>query len=148
MKMQRIVSDCLIWTALCLGVVQVAAAPVNDNFANRLPLRGLIVTTVGENTNATRELGEPDHWIGTGDRSVWWSWTAPSSGDVSITTSNSSFDTLLGVYTGTSVSNLTLVAHNDDATGIWPRSGVQFAAVAGTVYQIAVDGWCCRRWWR
>ncbi|MBN2505696.1 MAG: lamin tail domain-containing protein [Verrucomicrobia bacterium] len=137
--MKRIATGCLQGLALALGL-NLAAAPANDHFADRLPLRGLMVSTAGHNTNATRELGEPDHWPGTGDRSVWWTWTAPSDGPVSITTSNSSFDTLLAVYTGPSVSNLTLVANNDDAPGIWPRSGVQFAAAAGTAYQVAVDG--------
>lgn len=138
MNMERVFSFALI--ALCLAAAGSAAAPANDAFTARIPLRGLIVTTVGDNVGATRELGEPDHWAGTGDRSVWWSWTAPSAGTVSITTSNSSFDTILAVYTGTVLSNLTLVANNDDAAVIGPRSAVQFTAVAGTLYQIAVDG--------
>ncbi len=142
MSMQNLVKTCLTLASLCFAAAPLAAAPVNDAFTNRIALRGLVVTTVGSNTDATRELGEPDHVLGTGDRSVWWSWTAPFTADglVSITTSNSSFDTLLAVYTGTALSNLTLVSNNDDATGIWPQSGVEFTAVAGTVYQIAVDG--------
>src|SRR5262249_36492299 len=54
-----------------------------------------------------------------------------------------SFDTLLGVYTGTSVSALTLVTANDqdptDPLG-GDTSRVKFDAVSEAVYAIAVDG--------
>lgn len=117
-------------------------APANDNFANRITLSGSSVTVTGTNVNATKELGEPDHAGNVGGKSVWYTWTAPSSGVVSIDTHGSSFDTLLGVYTGTSVSALTTVASNDDdPAGGTTTSKVTFSAVAGTAYQIAVDGY-------
>ena len=59
-----------------------------------------------------------------------------------LTTAGSSIDTLLAVYQGSSVSNLTLVASNDDtdpAKGVL-TSSVTFRAVAGEFYQLAVDG--------
>jgi VCBS repeat-containing protein len=47
----------------------------------------------------------------------------------------------LAVYTGTTVSNLTTIVYNDDiGSGIY-TSSVSFLAGAGTVYQIAVDGY-------
>src|SRR6185312_4883889 len=54
-------------------------------------------------------------------------------------TAGSAFDTLLGVYTGNTVSNLTLVSANDNVGG-GSTSKVTFNAVAGTVFHIAVDG--------
>jgi hypothetical protein len=66
-----------------------------------------------------------------------------SSGPVTLTTAGSSFDTALGVYRGTAVNALTQVAANDDEnarTGVY-TSKVTFNAVAGTTYQIAVDGY-------
>ena len=80
------------------------------------------------------------HGGNAGGKSVWWSWTAPRNGLVAITTADSSFDTLLGVYTGSSVSSLTVVASNDDSGGSL-SSAVRFAATADTTYQIAVDGY-------
>lgn len=62
-----------------------AAPPPNDDFANRVPLRGLILTTYGANVDATREASEPYHWQTDGGQSVWWSWTSPANGRVSIT---------------------------------------------------------------
>jgi hypothetical protein len=117
-------------------------APANDNFANRLVLSGTSITVTGTNVNATKEAGEPNHGGNAGGKSVWYSWTAPSTGVVSIDTHGSNFDTLLGVYTGTSVAALTTVASNDDdPAGGTTTSKVTFATTAGTTYQIAVDGY-------
>ena len=58
-----------------------------------------------------------------------------------ISTVGSSFDTLLSVYTGSAVANLTVVAEDDDASYYDLYSEVRFNAVAGTQYQIAVDGY-------
>src|SRR6266567_3334494 len=122
-----------------LLLLEATAQPVNDNFANALPLTGAVVTTTGSNVGATRESGEPNIGSNIGGASVWWAWTAPGNGAVTIDTSGSSFNTMLGVYTGSSVNALTLVASNDDySTNLWSR--VSFVAVGGTVYRIAVDG--------
>src|SRR4029077_16059391 len=76
-----------------------------------------------------------------GGHSVWFNWTPSSNQLATITTKKSDFDTLLAVYTGSSVSGLTLVASNDDiSTGIH-QSSVTFSAQAGTTYRIAVDGY-------
>jgi len=57
-------------------------------------------------------------------------------------TTGSNFDTLLAVYTGSSVSSLTVVTNNDDIAGATNRfSRVTFTPVAGTTYHIAVDGY-------
>ncbi|MEZ4630634.1 MAG: hypothetical protein R2880_08000 [Deinococcales bacterium] len=114
--------------------------PVNDNFANRLQLSGSSGQTTTSNTDASKESGEPNHAGNSGGASLWWSWTAPSSGVVTIDTNGSNFDTTLGVYTGSSVNGLTEVASDDDA-GNDTQSLVSFSTTSGTVYQIAVDGY-------
>ena len=118
----------------------VAAAPANDRFSNRITLTGTNVTVPGSNAGATKETDEPDHAGNAGGSSVWWTWTSPNDGEVQITTDGSSFDTLLGVYTGTRVSSLTGVASNDDH-GLLPTSRLRFEASRGAEYQIAVDGY-------
>jgi hypothetical protein len=115
------------------------ANPGNDNFVNRIALNGATVTAGGTNVGSTKESGEPNHAGNVGGKSVWWTWTAPETAVYSISTAGSSFDTLLGVYTGTSVSGLTFVAGNDNASSAL-TSLVTFSAIAGTTYQIAVDG--------
>jgi hypothetical protein len=119
-----------------------ADIPANDYFTNSATLHTTTsITVFATNLLATVEPGEPKHAGRTGGHSLWWNWTAPSNGVVTITTAGSTFDTLLGIYTGDSVSNLTQVAANDDVSGGRTlTSSVQFTVAAGTEYQIAVDG--------
>lgn len=119
------------------------AQPANDMFTNRIVLTGTNVVTSGSTVGATKESGEPNHASNAGGASVWWSWTAPFSGFATISTAGSSFDTILGVYRGTSVSALTWVADDDDENysgGIY-TSKVFVDVVGGQTYQIAVDGY-------
>ena len=117
----------------------VSAMPANDNFAAAALLEGLSGSARGTNEGATREAGEPLIDDYEGGRSVWWRWVAPRTEEVTISTSGSEFDTLLGVYTGAAVDALQLVAENDDA-GEGFYSLVTFEAIAGRVYHLAVDG--------
>lgn len=110
---------------------------IGDDFVMRVPLSGGLVATTGTTVSATRETGEPNHG-GSGQRSIWWTWTAPASASTTIDTAGSAFNTLLGVYTGSNVSNLTTIATSSTVGTI--KAKVTFNAVAGTTYQIAVDG--------
>ena len=130
----------LITLAFSLPLIVQAAAPANDSFNNRIILTGTAVFQTATNTNASRQSGEPDHAGNIGGKSLWWSWTAPGNGDVTITTDGSDFDTLLGVYTGSPVSALSLVASNDDH-GVFVSSRVRFQTLGNTQYQLAVDGY-------
>lgn len=116
-----------------------AQSPVNDAFTGRFSITGSTNTVVGNNSLATKEVGEPDHAASPAAASLWWTWMAPDSGPVVMTTLGSSFDTVMSVYTGTSLQNLALVADNDDGPGL-ATSALTFNAVRGTTYQIAVDG--------
>ena len=137
----------LIATAVLLAWLPAGAAaqpPANDVFANATPLSGLPTTATGTNVGTEpAQTGEPTHAGVGGGASVWWRWTAPSSGPVTIALCASAYDTVLGVYTGTAVGALTAVASSDDSCGgaAATRSRVTFAATAGTEYAIAVDGY-------
>ena len=123
-----------------------ANTPFNDSFASRAHLAGPTVAVRTNNTGATREAGEPIIAGNPGGASLWWDWTAPATGNVTVTTStvaggnsySSSYPTLVGVYTGTSVGALTAVASNSSPGN--GASNVTFAAQAGTTYEITVDG--------
>lgn len=114
--------------------------PGNDLFSNAAIIEGTQVVARASNENASREDGEPRHGGGSGGASIWWAWTAPETGEVTITTRGSEMDTLLGVYRGKSVGNLDLIAGNDDARGE-VTSRVGFVARKGVTYFIAVDGY-------
>ncbi|MEG4802837.1 FG-GAP-like repeat-containing protein [Microcoleus sp. ARI1-B5] len=112
----------------------------NDNFEKAKTVSGSFFSTTGLNVNGTKQTGELNHAGNSGGKSIWWSWTAPSSGPVTVSTAGSSFDTLLGVYTGGSVSSLATVASNNNDPAGGQTSRVNFTATAGRTYKIAVDG--------
>jgi hypothetical protein len=116
-----------------------ALPALNDSFRNRMPLAGSSNIVFSLNRGATKEPGEPNHAGNAGGKSLWWSWTAPADGSVTISTIGSNFDTLLAVYAGNFLPQLPLIASDDDSGGNL-TSRVSFNAVAGVTYQIAVDG--------
>ena len=77
----------------------VVLPPPNDNFASRIAISTNLcqMTVTGSNFNGSTETGEPLQPGQIAGHSVWWSWTAPFSGPVKVSTMGSSFDTLLGV---------------------------------------------------
>jgi hypothetical protein len=112
----------------------------NDAFADAHVLEGAALTHTAHNYGASREPGEPRHAAKDGEGSVWFRWTAPADGLVELDTADSSFDTLLAVYTGESLEALELVAEDDDS-GPAQTSRVTFPATAGVDYRIAVAGY-------
>lgn len=112
-------------------------APPNDDFADAQELSGDTGIVTGTTIGSSTEDQEPAH-ADEGWNSVWFEWTAPSSGPANFETCGSSFDTVLAVYTGSELNRLTTVASNDDACELGSR--VQFQASAGTAYRIALAG--------
>ena len=99
------------------------------------------------NVLSTKQAGEPAHAGNAGGASVWFRWTAPADGPVYFDTPGSSFDTLLAVYTGSSLADLKEVAADDDiAYNTWwpdgrlPRELRELHRHQGHTYYIAVDG--------
>jgi hypothetical protein len=141
MKLFSSIKSALI-AALCAAMTSsaLAAPPVNDDFADATVITGDTGTATGTNVEATLEVDEPSFNGGFSGSSVWWKWTAPSSGQFRFTTDDSNFDTAIAVATGTAVNALTIIAENDDGPGVG-TSSVTFAAVSGTDYYIAVVGY-------
>ena len=125
--------------------VSIDAAPANDAFAaaQSLGTPGAAAGSLGASTlSATRETGEPQHAGTPNSASIWYRWQAPAAGSLTVKTAGSTFDTVLALYTGASLTGLTAVAANDDVA--WPSdptSTVTATVSAGTTYWIAVDGY-------
>ena len=120
-------------------VIHSATTVFADRFADRIPISGAGEILSGDNLAATdNETQEPVHANKPGGRSVWFKWQAPADGVATITTRGSGLDTLLGIYTGTSMGGLTRVASDDDAGG-YGTSRTSFPALSGTQYAIAID---------
>lgn len=121
-------------------VLTVLVPPPNDNFTSAQIIAGLTGSVSGTNANATGEPGEPSHWNAAGAASsVWYRWIPSTSGLAVIDTVGSNFDTVLAVYTGSSLATLTRIVQDDDRGG-GRTSQVSFAATGGVTYWIAVGG--------
>ncbi len=122
---------------LLLGLLgspaRLLAAPSNDNFAAAQVVSGLPGTTTGSNIGATHEVNEA--YVGDGT-TVWYQWTAAASGGVTFYTTSANFYNTLAIYSGGFTAG-NRIAYNNTTT---VASGVTFNAVAGTTYDIAVDG--------
>lgn len=115
--------------------------PANDNFAGAQNLGNALPTSVaGSTVDSGWQSGDPA-FLGTetGARSVWYSWTAPSSGQVQIQVCpfeilpGSASNLALAAYTGASLGSLVNVAQTTSCS-------LEFNAVSGTVYRIAFSG--------
>jgi hypothetical protein len=118
----------------------IPSLPATDLFA----ARGRITTAQGagaaNNFGAAVEPFEPRHAGKRGGRSVWVTWRAPETGVATITTAGSSYDTTLAIYTGNALTGLEPVASDEDSGGFL-TSRVQFNAIGGTEYHVAIDGY-------
>lgn len=129
--------------------------PVNNHFADSHLVRftpyDSHATRVlrGNNLRATRQAGEPAHAGIPARSSVWWTVLAPRSGHVTVT-SSSTFQEVIGVYTGPAPGRLRRV---ESARGVpsgagagspqgGPESvyaGLGFRVQRGVRYHLAVD---------
>lgn len=119
--------------ALFSNVAQIAVRPGNDKFAARFALDGTNVNWNVDLAAATRDAGDPhvarqlnDDFDG---ETVWYTWTAPFTGHVSLTCDN--WTIAFAVYTG---------KPGDFHIAQAPKwSAGEFDAVAGTTYEVLVS---------
>jgi hypothetical protein len=110
--------------------------PANDNFANAQPISGNSGSIDGTNVGSSKESNEPLPYRSSG-HSVWYRWTAPTSGGYTFTTSGAVMRKATQVYKGSSVGSLQSVFYFDTGYGSTSHS-LTFNAVAGTTYSIQV----------
>lgn len=125
------------------STVRMGLADSNDNFASSTTITLPAGDTApqaftGDNSSATKEAGEPNHGGDAGGHSLWWKWTPAGHARVSLYSVNSDIPTVLAVYTGSTVNNLTVVPH--DAYTARVSEGYFFNAVQGVPYYFAIDG--------
>jgi hypothetical protein len=107
--------------------------------------RGVSIAQTFSTVGATREPGEPAPCGQIGGASQWFLYTAPESGMMQVNTDGSSFNTLLGVYTGSGTSFSSLTETGCGYTTNYVTEGqpsVVLPSVAkGTAFYILVDGY-------
>ncbi len=134
------------------SVAALAAGPSNDTFAAASALTldaNNSASASADNTTATAQVGEPDHFTYGGSagatHSLWWKFVAPYSGTVQIDTKTSAINTALAIYTGATVNHLFRVAQdagNGNTSSSGPKTSlITLPVVKGIAYQIAVDGY-------
>jgi len=133
-----------------------AKGPPNDDFSKAIILPDAAkITQEGSLTDkldrfrATKQDDEPNHGGQKGIGSVWYSWTPETTRRVRIIAASENMNTLMAVYTGESVDNLTLVhRYQNFAFPAFSRkrteefcnhARVEFLAEAGTTYHFAID---------
>ncbi|HEX7744905.1 MAG TPA: hypothetical protein VF462_06555, partial [Micromonosporaceae bacterium] len=111
--------------------------PPNDAFAAAQTLTGSAGSVTGRVADSTVEPGEPGAAYG----SIWYTWTAPTSGPVRFWTGADPADhPLLSVYTGSTLSTLALKGENGYGVATM-GSRVDFTVTTGTTYRIRLAGW-------
>ena len=124
--------------------IRIDPLPTNDDFNDALDL-GVTVPITANSTNigASFEDGEPSHAISVSNNlastSVWFTWEPPTTGIFTVSVENPEINAVLAVYTGDTLLDLTSVAAVDDSPFSFAGETLQFMAVAGTRYSIAVD---------
>lgn len=105
--------------------------PPNDDLADATLITGASASVIGSNVGSTGEASDVSA------RSVWWKWVAPVSGNFTLSTLGSSFDTWLLVY-ASGAQGLSFVTYNVRYTNNTSR--LTFPAQAGAEYKFLVYG--------
>lgn len=140
-----------LWAGLLLMVMTTAKAtpPVNDIFENRIVLTGTNIDFTGNLDEAeyyTFDHPSPspprkgtltNHYSLYDYSDIWWSWTAPFTGEAVISSFFRDYNGV-AVYTGGNQTNLISVAGG--FTSGYPGTGLNlcFAVTNGVEYQIAI----------
>jgi alpha-tubulin suppressor-like RCC1 family protein len=112
---------------LCSAAVLIPAAPYT------------VVYATTQSTAKATSIGDPvPDCIPDFGNGVWYQFTPPNSGLLTVDTFDSDFDTGLAVYTG-ACDSMTEVACNDDTDGI--TSQVILPVTGGTTYSILAGGY-------
>lgn len=121
------------------GSVTLISGPDNDNFANARVLTGLSDSDTGTNIGATQEAGEPIAscvFLGLdGENSVWWRYTAPTGGRLSVSLAASDFNTALSFHD----ASQTELACDDDSGGNLTSAISNFLVTNGQTVYIRVS---------
>lgn len=104
----------------------------NDAFAQARPIEGPAVATMAAASPASREPGEPVHGVGADHGSLWWRYTPPNDGTVTVKSLFGTVqDVVLAVYRGSRRETLQRVGAG--------TKELSFAGLRGEAYFIAAE---------
>ncbi|NLH72122.1 MAG: hypothetical protein GX456_03600, partial [Verrucomicrobia bacterium] len=116
------------------------SVPPNDRFDAAIPMTAGVVYEMC--TTAATSAGDPvPSCCRTFGKGVWYKFSPPATGTITVSTCDSDFDTVLALYTMTGDSLKELVSADDDGPTCSGRmASVRFTGTEGTMYYILVGG--------
>lgn len=129
-----------------VDVVFDRAPPGNDDFVDASVLSGAQFSESFSTEGASFETDEPLPTCDlTANASVWFAWQLPEGGvpsDVRVDTIGSEFDTILDVFSGSSLADLVSLGCNFGTfNGNWADATVAFETIPGEAYFFRVSGY-------
>ncbi len=122
----------LFLMAVLLPATGAWAAPVNDKKANAKVLSGATASDTSNNIDATQEAGD------FAERTVWWKWTAPASGTLTVSATYTVTDNaMMAVYLLESGTATGLVGTAQSYSDL-PYARLTFAVAQGTTFLIGL----------
>lgn len=122
-----------------LVILNLTIPLTNDSFSSAAVVSGLSFRVAGNSRGASPESGEPVVVETASGRSVWYKWVAPKSRRFQASIYSDDMDSVLGVYSGTSLKTLVELDSDDDAQGVIYDPMVTFDAIEGRTYYFLVD---------
>ncbi len=116
--------------------------PANDLCADAIAIGigSTDYTTIGALTDGADHSDEGCQFDGQTYQDVWFDFTAPASGLLTVSTCNdANYDTDLVVYAGCDCKSLTFLGCSDDGCGLFSQLTVN--VTEGECYKIRVGGW-------
>ncbi len=135
---------------ICEDDTPCGGAPENDLCEDAIELSGSPVSQPYNTTSATTDDNAPQTQCGDIAQDIWYTYTAPCTGTLLISTEGSAYDTALAVYGGAGCpvdcpqpspdGDFTELACSDDAPGLGTRSRVILPVTSGECLLIRVGG--------
>ncbi len=125
--------------------VETVPPPANDNFANAKVITGLPYDDNNvDMTGATSEAGEPTPSCGYTSKTIWYAYMPAASGSISQRTDTWWPETVVAVYTGSSLSNLQQVTcryryYDSNLLTFYANAGTTYYFQLGTSYNTSVS---------
>jgi hypothetical protein len=121
---------------------QLTIPSTSDQFAGATTVPSVPYTQSGVgNAQAGVESGERSPSCASVGKTVWWRYTPTADVTVTADTAGSGFDTVLGVWRGTSLGSLVEVGCDDDGGGAASTSTETVSLQAGNTYYFQVGGY-------
>lgn len=141
--LQAVIALVMVFSAAAsVSTASAATIPVSDEFTTAPKMTASYSASISDMTLATTDGGfDPPLTCdggSVGEASLWYTYTAASSGEAVISTNGSAYDTVLTLWKADTLGNLIEVGCNDDAHALTTTSAMTIAIRGGIKYYVEV----------